>query len=584
MPGAIVGYIASWIQVTGNNVRTEQEHVTSRESGIIRNRYSDLYDFAPIGYVTLDKKGTIREINLTGARMLGVPRTTLIGAQFGSFVEKNENRKFLNHLHRVRHSLDPEVTELRVVAKDGGRIHAQLSSVPSSDDSGEYLCMTAITDVTELMKSEESLVRLNRLYAVLSETGKAIVYSADRETLFKEVCRVAVEHGGFLLAWIGVKEGESGNVTPVASFGKTGYLEGIDISVGKSITGRGPTGMAFSEGGYYICNDFLGDPSTRPWRKKGRPYGFRSSAAVALEQNGELIGVLSLYAGEKDFFRWQFINLLKQIASNISFALDNLDKEARRRQVESALQAETEERLRTMETLREKDRLILLQGRQAAMGEMIGTIAHQWRQPLNALSLTIQGMALLCENGKISEDHLNTVTSRAMDIIHHMSQTIDDFRTFFRPDKERRLFRVNEVITDTLSLMEANFREFRIAVDLSVDEGLEVMGFPREYAQAFLNILMNARDALLERGAAEPRVTVSAWMEGGKSVVTVTDNAGGIDDEIIDNIFDLYFTTKDNETGTGIGLFISKNIIEKNMGGRLTVRNTEEGAEFRIEV
>jgi C4-dicarboxylate-specific signal transduction histidine kinase len=95
---------------------------------------------------------------------------------------------------------------------------------------------------------------------------------------------------------------------------------------------------------------------------------------------------------------------------------------------------------------------------------------------------------------------------------------------------------------------------------------------------------MNARDALLEREPAEPRVIVRAWMEGGKSVVTIADNAGGVDNNIIDNIFDLYFTTKENEMGTGIGLFISKNIIEKNMGGSLTVRNTGEGAEFRIEV
>jgi signal transduction histidine kinase len=113
---------------------------------------------------------------------------------------------------------------------------------------------------------------------------------------------------------------------------------------------------------------------------------------------------------------------------------------------------------------------------------------------------------------------------------------------------------------------------------------METRGFPREYAQAFLNILMNARDALLERGLAEPRVNVRARMEEGRSVVTVSDNAGGIKEEIIDNIFDLYFTTKVNGLGTGIGLFISKNIIEKNMGGRLTVRNVEDGAEFRIEV
>jgi signal transduction histidine kinase len=171
-----------------------------------------------------------------------------------------------------------------------------------------------------------------------------------------------------------------------------------------------------------------------------------------------------------------------------------------------------------------------------------------------------------------------------MDIIFHMSQTIDDFRNFFKPDKEKSWFRINQVVTNTVSLVEANFREYRIAVEVDACEEMESRGFPREYAQAFLNILMNARDALLERGSADPRVKVRARMEEGRSVVTVTDNAGGIKEEIIDNIFDLYFTTKVNGLGTGIGLFISKNIIEKNMGGRLTVRNVEDGAEFRIEV
>jgi signal transduction histidine kinase len=113
---------------------------------------------------------------------------------------------------------------------------------------------------------------------------------------------------------------------------------------------------------------------------------------------------------------------------------------------------------------------------------------------------------------------------------------------------------------------------------------MEIKGYPNEYAQVLLNILMNARDALLERETADPRVTVRAWMEDGRSVVTLTDNAGGIGEEIIEKIFDLYFTTKENDLGTGIGLFMSKTIIEKNMGGRLTVRNTADGAEFRIEV
>ena len=224
------------------------------------------------------------------------------------------------------------------------------------------------------------------------------------------------------------------------------------------------------------------------------------------------------------------------------------------------------------------------QSRQAAMGEMIGTIAHQWRQPLNALGLTIQSLGLTYERGMFTREYLDGTIAKAMDIIFHMSQTIDDFRNFFKPDKEKSQFKVNEVVKNTVSLIEANFREYRIAIEVSADDEMEARGFPREYAQAILNVLMNARDALLERGSANPRVTVRARMEGGRSVVTIADNAGGIEADNIDNIFDLYFTTKENGLGTGIGLFISKNIIEKNMGGNLSVRNIGEGAEFRIVV
>jgi signal transduction histidine kinase len=373
-------------------------------------------------------------------------------------------------------------------------------------------------------------------------------------------------------------------VKPVASHGKTGYLDDIRISISDESAGRGPTGAAICKGSYYICNDFLSDPCTRPWQKKALAGGFKSSASITLKLNGEVIGALTIYAGEKDFFKWQFINLLQQMATDVSFALDNLDREAKRREAELALRTETAERLRAVEELRERDRLLLQQSRQAALGEMIGNIAHQWRQPLNALGLVIQELSLAYELGNFTREHLDASIDGAMDIIYRMSQTIDDFSNFYKPDREKRWFKVNEVVTKTLSLIDASFLEYRIAVDADAADDLEIKGYPNDYAQVLLNILMNARDVLLERGTVNPRVTVRARMEKGRSVVTVSDNAGGIGEAILDRIFDLYFTTKESGLGTGIGLFMAKTIIEKNMGGSLTAHNARYGAEFRIEV
>ncbi len=557
----------------------KSEKISAAE--ILRDRYSDLYDFAPLVYVTLDNKGIIRATNLTGARLLGIPRPALIGTSLTSHLNKEDCRKLLEHLRQCKQTGEQVMTELGIIAKGGDVIQVQLSTVASRNDEGSILYRTAITDITGLKKTEESLLRLNRLYAVLSETGKAMVYSADRDTLFREICRVAVEHGGFLLAWIGIVDKKSGVVNPVASHGKTGYLEDIRVSINDEPAGRGPTGTAICNGSYHICNDFFSDPCTRPWNKKAQANGFKSSASIALRLNGEVIGALTIYAGEKDFFKWQFINLLQQMATDVSFALDGLDREAKRRAAELALRTETAERLRTVEELRERDRLLLQQSRQAALGEMIGNIAHQWRQPLNALGLVIQELSLAYELGSFTREHLEASITRAMDIIFRMSQTIDDFSNFYKPDRDKRWFKVNEVVTKTVSLIDASFREYGIAIEADVADNLEIKGYPNDYAQVLLNILMNARDALLERGTVNPRVTVRARMEEGRSVVTVGDNAGGIGEDILERIFDLYFTTKENGLGTGIGLFMAKIIIEQNMGGRLTVRN--DGYRRRVQ-
>jgi signal transduction histidine kinase len=312
--------------------------------------------------------------------------------------------------------------------------------------------------------------------------------------------------------------------------------------------------------------------------------GLKSSASIALKLNGHVIGALSIYAGEKNFFKWQYKNLLEQMAADISFALDSLDREARRREAELALRTETIERLRAVEELHERDRLLLQQSRQAALGEVIGNIAHQWRQPLNALGLIIQELSLVYELGNFSKERLDSTVNAAMDIIFRMSQTIDDFSNFYKPDRDKRWFRVNNVVMKTISLIEASFREYQISIDAIVGDDLEIKGYPNDYAQVLLNILVNARDALLERGIADPWVKVSTRMDMGKSTVIVSDNAGGIEEDIMARIFDLYFTTKESGLGTGIGLFMAKIIIEKNMGGRLTVSNSGYGAEFRIEV
>jgi signal transduction histidine kinase len=233
---------------------------------------------------------------------------------------------------------------------------------------------------------------------------------------------------------------------------------------------------------------------------------------------------------------------------------------------------------------REKDIILIQQNRQAALGETLEHIAHQWRQPINTISLIVQDFEETYSCGELTDEYVHETAGNTISLLEHMSQTMSVFRDFFKPEKEKTAFSIKDSIARALSFIEPALRFHHIAVKLDVDDELSAAGYPNEFAQVLLNILTNARDTFEEKKVEKPVIELRAFAEGNKTVVTITDNAGGIPDAIIDKIFHLYFTTKESRGGTGIGLFISKNIIENNMGGKLSVANIDHGAQFRIEL
>jgi signal transduction histidine kinase len=237
-----------------------------------------------------------------------------------------------------------------------------------------------------------------------------------------------------------------------------------------------------------------------------------------------------------------------------------------------------------LEELRQNDRLMINQSRQAAMGDMINNIAHQWRQPLNNIGLIVQSIRYDFDAGAMTSAQMTQEIDKCMEIISFMSQTINDFRNFFREDKQTSLFNVRERIENAIKLMSASLKHNHISVFLDSDADVEVNGLPNEFSQAILNLLANARDALLEREAALPKISININCTEPACVISVSDNAGGIPDDIFDHVFDPYFTTKEQGKGTGIGLYITKTIIEKHMGCSVSVHNRAEGAEFTITI
>jgi len=238
----------------------------------------------------------------------------------------------------------------------------------------------------------------------------------------------------------------------------------------------------------------------------------------------------------------------------------------------------------TLEEIREKDQILIQQGRFVAMGEMISNISHQWRQPLNNVGLIIQNLQEMSENGELTPDVLAHDIRVAMEVIQFMSNTIDDFLYFFRPDKEKNEFSVNKVIAKTVKFVLPALRNYGITITVNEEPDVCILGYPNEYSQMLINIINNAKDELLERKIPDPRIMIRVFHDDGLAVATVADNAGGIDAGVLPKVFDPYFTTKEPGKGTGIGLYMSKVIVEKNMDGRLTAKNVPDGVEFRIEM
>lgn len=237
-----------------------------------------------------------------------------------------------------------------------------------------------------------------------------------------------------------------------------------------------------------------------------------------------------------------------------------------------------------LEQARQKDRLMIQQSRHAAMGEMIGNIAHQWRQPLNALGLLLQNIEFAYHEGDLDGAYLRRTIDKGKRLTQQMSKTIDDFRDFFKPNKAPEVFYVHSVFSTVMDIVGSSLQYHQIEIIDEVDQRVCVQGYLGEFSQVLINVINNAKDVLSEKTTGKRTMTLRVYDRDGQANIEIEDDGGGIPEAIIDKVFDPYFTTKEQGKGTGIGLYMSRVIIANNMKGMLTVENKEDGACFRIIV
>ncbi len=226
-----------------------------------------------------------------------------------------------------------------------------------------------------------------------------------------------------------------------------------------------------------------------------------------------------------------------------------------------------------------QERLLIQQSRLAAMGEMIGNIAHQWRQPINALALLLANIKDANDYHELDTEMIDESTAKGQELIQKMSTTIDDFRNFFKPNREKQSFQPWDSIDEGIKLVSQTFKNNNIEIEQEKSgEPCEVVGYPNEFSQVVLNALSNAKEAILDK-KIPGKVHIRIGKGIDSAIISIRDNGGGIPEDILPKIFDPYFTTK--EKGTGIGLYMSKMIMD-HMGGDITIRNVEGGVEVLL--
>lgn len=235
--------------------------------------------------------------------------------------------------------------------------------------------------------------------------------------------------------------------------------------------------------------------------------------------------------------------------------------------------------------LKKKDELMMAQSRHAAMGEMIGMIAHQWRQPIAGIAMDANNMLLDIAFETFDNTAGAEYAQDILDQTNHLSKTIDDFRNFFKPDKSVSAVKLEDIIEETLAIVKESLTNNSIAVKTSYTSVSEVNAYPRELMQVFVNIINNAKDSLLSNSTKEALIEIEIYDEDEYVCSEICDNGGGIDESILPKVFDPYFSTKDEKTGTGLGLYMSKMIIEEHLHGFIEASNNKEsGACFKVRL
>jgi PAS domain S-box-containing protein len=429
-------------------------------------------------------------------------------------------------------------TEWVTLAGNGQRVMLETIKTPLKTEDGEVVGVLGISrDITEL---HETIDRLRTSETMLNEAQRIAQIGSwewntktDVHTWSEEIYHIYGRD----------KSLPPANTEEVAKYFSPESWKLLESAVKKGV----------SEGIAYVCNAQVVRPDgSRRW--------VTARGEVVRDENGEQIGI-----------RGTLQDITELMMANME--LENLNKTLSEKvQVELAKS-------------REKDLMILKQSRLATIGELMSNIAHQWRQPLNALGINIQDIKYAFNNNEVNKAYIDEFIDNCMRSISYLSNTINSFKDFFRPSSGKERFDIAEITMSTFKLLKDAYLDMNIVFDIKTAESeIFVYGYKQELAQVLTNIISNSKDAFDLNNTINPKISLEWKSFDGKVKISIFDNGGGVPEGIIEKIFDPYFTTKFKSQGVGVGLYMAKAIIENDMNGTLRVHNTADGACFEIEL
>lgn len=480
-------------------------------------------------------------VNDALATLYGTVPENMIGKDDGDFNPNSEQVEFYRqNCKEIMLSGEPCVVfESSTDVSSGKTTHYKSVKVPFLDGDNLNKLLVIASDITDIVQSK----------ALIEEKAKTLdyVFGSLHEGIWDwNIATGHLEHNSTWFSVVGYKEVELSKT--LDDFKMVLHKDDIDKVFER-------VNEALSKGVQYVSEHRL-------VKKDGSVVWVRDRGTVVeLDESGKPARMVGSFLdiSDKKVAEQELLNLNESLNTKVQEAL---------------------------EEIRAKDTQLIMQSRLATMGEMIGNIAHQWRQPLNTLAFIVQSLPYALDGSENDMTIANNTSEEAMKLIKYMSQTIDDFRNFFRPDNQKEHFDIKESIQKANSLIAPTMKSenIEVAINMCEDE-LMFYGYAGGFSQVLLNILKNAKDELREKPSSlQKKIVIDASKQNDSIIVSISDNAGGIDEHIIDRIFEPYFTTKDKNQGTGIGLYMSKMIIEQHMGGELFAQNIDGGARFIVKI